>query len=417
LIDALLSRIESSQTPEKVAENDHLIKCVMRVIVTARGSLIPIFERTLSRLVRILGVISKNPSNPHFDQYIFESISGLMRFIVAARPVALPTFELALFQPFKIILQQDIDQYVPYVFQILAQMLDLQKKGQVPDEYRSILTLLLTPASWQQKGSIPGLVRLLKTFLARDSAQMFAAGQVGSVLAVVQQRLIPSKLNDAWGFELLQSVFLNVNTADLQQFLKPIFLMLLTRMQANKTDKFVYLFTRFILYTMAINKEGFTPDQTVGAIEEIQPGLWSNILNNFVIPEAPKFPPKDRKLAAIGLTRLICQSTFMLQEPLVRSWSTAYTSLGKLFSERQYFEIKKEETTDEAITAIDFEEQDAGYQAAFSRLAASESAETDPVAYVQNPLLFLQQELEKLTSKHGQQIQMLISVAEGGQIA
>ena len=91
-------------------------------------------------------------------------------------------------------------------------MLDLQGKGQVPNEYRSILTLLLTPASWQQKGSIPGLVRLLKSFLTRDSAQMFAAGQIASVLAVVQQRLMPSKLNDAWGFELLQSVFLNVKT-------------------------------------------------------------------------------------------------------------------------------------------------------------------------------------------------------------
>lgn len=94
-----------------------------------------------------------------------------------------------------------------------------------------------------------------------------------------------------------------------------------------------------------------------------------------------------------------------------------YASLGKLFSERQHLETKKEETTDEAITAIDFEEQSAGYQAAFSRLAASESAEVDPVAYVQNPLLFLQQELERLTSKHGQKIQMLISAAEGGQIA
>jgi exportin-2 (importin alpha re-exporter) len=88
-----------------------------------------------------------------------------------------------------------------------------------------------------------------------------------------------------------------------------------------------------------------------------------------------------------------------------------------LFSERQHLESKKEETTDEAITAIDFEEQSAGYQAAFSRLAASESAETDPVAYVQDPLLFLQQELRGLTSKYGQQIQMLISAAEGGQIA
>lgn len=417
LVDALLSRIESARTPEKVAENDHLMKCVMRVIVTARGSLMSTFERTLGRLVGVLGVISKNPSNPHFDQYTFESLSGLMRFIVAASPATLPIFEQALFQPFTIILQQDIDQYVPYVFQVLAQMLDLHTEGQVPIEYRSILTFLLTPASWQQKGSIPGLVRLLKTFLTRDSAQMFAAGQVASVLAVVQQRLMPSKLNDAWGFELIQSVFLNVNTADLQQYLKPIFLTLLTRIQANKTEKFVYLFTRFILYTMAINKEGFTPDHVIRVIEEIQPQLWSNILNNFLIPEVPKFPPKDRKLAAIGITRMICESTFMLQEPSVRLWSATYTSLGKLFNERQYLETKKEETTDEAITAIDFEEQSAGYQAAYSRLAASESAEADPVAYVQNPLLFLQQGLERLTSKYGQQVQMLITAAEGGQIA
>lgn len=80
----------------------------------------------------------------------------------------------------------------------------------VPAEYRSLLPFLLTPAIWQQKGSIPGLVKLLKAFLSRDSGQMLAAGQIASVLAVVQQRLVPSKLNDTWGFELLNSVVLNV---------------------------------------------------------------------------------------------------------------------------------------------------------------------------------------------------------------
>lgn len=86
-------------------------------------------------------------------------------------------------------------------------MLELHT-GTVPAEYRSLLPFLLTPAIWQQKGSIPGLVKLLKAFLSRDSAQMYAAGQVASVLAVVQQRLIPSKINDSWGFELLQAVVL-----------------------------------------------------------------------------------------------------------------------------------------------------------------------------------------------------------------
>lgn len=88
-------------------------------------------------------------------------------------------------------------------------MLELHTSS-VPNEYRSILPFLLTPAAWQQKGSIPGLVKLLKAFLSRDSAQLAEAGQYTAVLAVVQQRLIPSKVNDEWGFELLQAVVQNI---------------------------------------------------------------------------------------------------------------------------------------------------------------------------------------------------------------
>lgn len=51
----------------------------MRVIITARSTLVEGYEQILLRLVAILGVISKNPSNPLFDQYIFESMSALMR--------------------------------------------------------------------------------------------------------------------------------------------------------------------------------------------------------------------------------------------------------------------------------------------------------------------------------------------------
>ncbi|KJA18706.1 hypothetical protein HYPSUDRAFT_45045 [Hypholoma sublateritium FD-334 SS-4] len=416
LVDALLTRIEAARTPEKVAENDHLMKCTMRIIVTARQTLTPGYARVLERLVTILGVISKNPSNPLFDQYIFESISGLMRFIVAGSPVTLPAFERALFGPFTIILQQDIDQYIPFVFQVLAQMLEFHNGGPVPAEYRSLLPILLTPAMWQQKGSIPGLVRLLKAFLSQDNEQMFVSGQVASVLAVVQQRLIPSKLNDAWGIELLQAVITCVKPANLQQYLKPIFLSLLTRMHTNKTDKFTYLFAKFFLYILAVNVDGITPDFIITTVEGIQPQLWHQILTNFVAPQAPKFPHKERKLAVVGITRLLCHSTLMLDEPSVRAWSVVYSALGKLFTERQYFDQKPADAGDAAITVIDFEEQTAGYQAAYSRLVASETAEVDPVAYVQNPLRYLQQELEKLTARYGPKVQALIASAEGGRI-
>lgn len=100
-------------------------------------------------------------------------------------------------------------EYIPYVFQILGQMLELHASS-VPDEYRSILPFLLTPAGWQQKGSVPGLVKLLKAFLTRDSVQLVETGQYTAILAIIQQRLIPSKINDGWGFELLQAVVQNI---------------------------------------------------------------------------------------------------------------------------------------------------------------------------------------------------------------
>lgn len=88
-------------------------------------------------------------------------------------------------------------------------MVDLHKND-VPIAYRELLPFLLTPPVWQQKGSIPGLVKLVKAFLSHDVKQMISAGQHVTVLAIIQQRLIPSKLNDGWGFELLKAVFQNV---------------------------------------------------------------------------------------------------------------------------------------------------------------------------------------------------------------
>ncbi|KAG5641488.1 hypothetical protein DXG03_005099 [Asterophora parasitica] len=414
LVDALLSKIESAGTAEKVAENDHLMKCVMRVVVTARQTLTPGFERMLGRLVAILGLISKNPSNPRFDQFIFESIAGLMRFVVSGNAATLPAFEQALFGPFTIILQQDIDQYIPYVFQVLAQMLELHK-ADVPDQYRSLLPFLLTPAVWQQKGSIPGLVKLLKAFLGRDSAQMVASGQVASVLAVVQQRLIPSKLNDAWGFELIQSVVFNVKPDQLKAYFKAVIMTLLTRMQSSKTDKYVHLFTRFFLFTMAVNVEGLSPDYVIGTVEDIQPNLWPQILSNFIVPQIPMLPTKDRKLAVVGITRLLTQSTFMLQPSIVTAWPVTFGSLVKLFNEPQYLKNDKtEEDPHAGLTEIDFEEQAAGYQAAYSRLAASETPEPDLLDYVRDPQQFLGQELVRLSKSQGDGVKSMIAAANVG---
>lgn len=87
----------------------------------------------------------------------------------------------------------------------------------------------------------------------------------------------------------------------------------------------------------------------------------------------------------------------------------AYQALVKLFSEPQHLSKKADEDPHAGITEIDYEEQTAGYQAAYSRLAASETQEVDPVAYISNPQQFFQDQLEALQKAYGNQVQALMS--------
>jgi exportin-2 (importin alpha re-exporter) len=78
------------------------------------------------------------------------------------------------------------------------------------------------------------------------------------------------------------------------------------------------------------------------------------------------------------------------------------TALLKIFHEPQFLETKSREDLSTGLTEIDYEEQTAGYQAAYTRLVSSEHASVDPVAYVQHPQKYLGQELVTANnSTHG----------------
>ena len=67
------------------------------------------------------------------------------------------------------ILQGDVAEYIPYVFQILAQLLEahaaLSTERALPNAYASLLPPLLMPALWEKKSHVPALVRLIKAYL------------------------------------------------------------------------------------------------------------------------------------------------------------------------------------------------------------------------------------------------------------
>ncbi len=60
----------------------------------------------------------KNPKSPGFNHYLFEAVAALVKHGVAANPGSLGAIEAQLFGPFELVLQQDVQEFHPYVFQV-----------------------------------------------------------------------------------------------------------------------------------------------------------------------------------------------------------------------------------------------------------------------------------------------------------
>ena len=48
--------------------------------------------------------------------------------------------------------------------------------------------------------------------------------------------------------------------------------------------------------------------------------LWSQILINFVIPQLPLTVPKDQKMVAVGIVRMLVQSEVMRKPEFASIW-------------------------------------------------------------------------------------------------
>lgn len=181
----------------------------MRVIVMGKEDMAPFVGELINRFVKIIEVISKNPSNPKFNHYVFESLGALVRYACAGNPTLTQQVESMLFPPFQAILQLDITDFMPYVFQILSQCLEYHQPANVPEAYQAMLQPLLMPPLWESFGNIPPLVRLLQAYLSKMSKIVVQRNLLPAFLGIFQ-KLIASRINDQYGYELIECIVENI---------------------------------------------------------------------------------------------------------------------------------------------------------------------------------------------------------------
>ncbi|KAI8915177.1 Cse1-domain-containing protein [Powellomyces hirtus] len=368
---------KNGSTPEKLAENDYLMKAAMRIIIVAKHDLEPVAVEMVGRLTKIIEVISPNPSNPKFNHYTFEALAALIRFICARKPALVAEFESLLFPPLLAIITQQIAEFMPYALQILAQLLDFHTEKQIPPAYQSMLNELVMPVLWQANGNVPALIKLLQSYFAK-SPMIFIDNKLLSPVLGIVHKLIGSRVNDQFGFDLLCTIFEHVPIEHLTPYLKNVFVILLTRLMQGKTARYTRGFLNFISFLFLLKKEGLTIDIIVGCFDSIQATpLFTNLLRDVLIPELEvMLTPRERKSNVVGLGNLLAQSQIMRTQPYLPLWEPILTGLIRL-CETPVAQTKSR-TEEEELYTFDIEE--VGYQASFSKLTVIGHKEEDMTA-------------------------------------
>jgi len=99
------------------------MKAIMRTCTVAREDTAPYCQVIITRLTSVLTEVCRNPSHPTFNHYLFETIAALIRFICsvdANKQSYVTAFETMLLSPFQHVLQNDVAEFIPYVFQIFC---------------------------------------------------------------------------------------------------------------------------------------------------------------------------------------------------------------------------------------------------------------------------------------------------------
>ncbi|KAL4992880.1 CAS/CSE protein [Aspergillus falconensis] len=305
LLEHIFSLIQKNPAPEKVQENEFIMKCAMRVLIVIKEGVVPIIDNVLKHLINITQIISGNPSNPRFYYYHFETLGAFIRFAAPSNPDKL---EQALYPPFSAVLQADIAEFVPYIFQLFAALLEANPSGTLPTYYQGLIAPILAPQVWESKGNIPALVRLLSSIIARGSQHILENNQLINTLGIFQ-KLLSSKTNEGYGFDLLEAVIEHFPSAALEPFFKDIMQIILTRLQNHKTESLTLRFVRFYHFMCANDAKGYSADFVIQIMDKVQEGLYVQLYLNIILPESQKLArPLDRKTAVLSFTKTLANS-------------------------------------------------------------------------------------------------------------
>lgn len=210
-------------------ENEYAMRAIMRALSTADRDILPVHTTFLERLTNLVGRIAKNPRNPNFNHFLFDSIACIVKTVCASDGNLVSNIENLLLPTFMGILQQQVADFTPYVFQLLAQILEYRPNG-LGETFPNLIVPLLSAELWSQHGNVPALTRLMKAYITK-SPQGLSPHLKG--LLGVFQNLMSVSSTETSGYSLLRCIISNFPKESYQEHFPTLFKIMLTAIEVT----------------------------------------------------------------------------------------------------------------------------------------------------------------------------------------
>ncbi|KAE7999346.1 hypothetical protein FH972_003788 [Carpinus fangiana] len=366
-------------------ENQYIMKCIMRVLGVAEISREDAGNCVIG-LTSILMEVCKNPKNPIFNHYLFESVAILVKRACEKEPSLISAFEERIFPCLQLILANDVTEFFPYAFQLLAQLVELNSPP-IPPIYMQIFEMLLSPDLWKRTSNVPALVRLLQAFLQKAPHELSQEGRLNKVLGIFNT-LISSSGTAEQGFYVLNTIIESLEYGVIAPYVCHIWAALFGQLQNRRTIKFVKSF--LIIMSLFIVKHGSA--NLIDTMNAVQPNIFSMIVKQVWIPNLKLITGViELKLTAVASIRLICESPALLDTANVEIWGKMLDSIVTLLSQPEQDRVEEESEMPDITENV-------GYTATFIRLYNAGKKEEDPLKDIKDPREFVVALLARLSS-------------------
>ncbi|XP_030488902.2 exportin-2 [Cannabis sativa] len=396
ILGALMTNLFNALKLPESEENQYIMKCIMRVLGVAE--ITPdIAGPCITGLTSVLGEVCKNPRNPVFNHYLFEAVAILVKRACEKDPSLTSAFEANLFPSIEIILSNDVSEFFPYAFQLLAQLLELNRPP-IPPSYRAIFEILLSPDSWKRASNVPALVRLLQAFLQKAPHELNQEGRLSQVLGIFK-KLLSSPSSYEQGFFVLNTVIENLEYGVIAPYVTHIWAALFTELLSRRTIKLIK--SLLIFMSLFLVKHGST--NLVETMNAVQPNIFKEILAQFWVPNLKHITgPIETKLTAVASTRLLCESPILLDAMATELWGKMLDSVVTLVSRPEEDRVEEEPEMPDLAENV-------GYTASFVRLFNAGKKEEDPLKEIKDPKEFLVASLATLSASNPGRFPQVIS--------